>query len=98
MTERPVSEVLADLRQIEKHYEGFAKRTASESAALVERLDTDARLAVQRNERAVNVAIKWGYVDGGHHKQWVIAQMVRALLGDSYEEWVDGGWDEGIAP
>lgn len=50
-----------------------------------------------------------GKIDGGHHKAWVIDQMVRALTGDRYEEWVrdvcageDGpetyDWDCGIAP
>lgn len=51
----------------------------------------------------------WGSTDGGHHKMWVIDQMVRALTGDGYEAWVtdhkDGeegpetyGWDEGVSP
>lgn len=48
-------------------------------------------------------------VDGAHHKAWVIDQMVRALTGDDYEQWVkeycdgeDGpdtySWDEGMPP
>lgn len=52
---------------------------------------------------------EYGGIDGAHHKQWVIDQMVRALTGDGYEAWVvrqrdgDDGpdtyeWDEGIAP
>ena len=65
--------------------------------------------------RRINSALKiaGGYsgVDGGHHKQWVIAQMVRALLGGAeeydsfvreYEAGIDGPmtneWDKGIAP
>jgi hypothetical protein len=51
----------------------------------------------------------YGSIDGGHHKMWVIDQMVRALTGDEYDLWVvahnDGengcdtySWDEGIAP
>lgn len=46
-----------------------------------------------------------GIFDGAHHKMWVIDQMVRALTGDDYEQWVsdfeqDGQfeWDVGIAP
>jgi hypothetical protein len=27
-------------------------------------------------------------IDGAHHKQWIIDQMVRILAGDGYEEWV----------
>lgn len=50
-----------------------------------------------------------GGTDGGHHKQWVLDQIVRAIAGDDYPEWVrryeageDGPqtyqWDTGIAP
>ncbi|MFX1499371.1 MAG: hypothetical protein ACFFDH_00240 [Promethearchaeota archaeon] len=50
-----------------------------------------------------------GSIDGGHHKMWVIDQMVRALAGEHYDKWVknhcdgeDGPdtyeWDIGIAP
>lgn len=46
---------------------------------------------------------------GGHHKTWVVDQMVRALTGDGYTKFVreakDGEngpdtyeWDEGVAP
>lgn len=27
-------------------------------------------------------------VDGAHHKQWIIDQMVRILAGEDYEKWV----------
>lgn len=51
----------------------------------------------------------YGGIDGAHHKQWVIDQVVRVLTGDRYDEWVRGikdgvdgpdtyHWDEGIAP
>lgn len=57
---------------------------------------------------AVTVA-PYGHFDGSHHKNWVIDQMLRSLLGDEYEQWVrnfkdgeDGpdtyDWDEGVAP
>lgn len=56
-------------------------------------------------EKAVDLAYSFGQIDGAHHKTWVIDQMVRALLGSDYEEWVkkyeDGGeyiWETGIAP
>ena len=63
----------------------------------------------ERINKAIEVAYQYGGIDGGHHKQWVIDQMLRALLGDAYAEWVkqwqdgeDGPdtyeWDEGIAP
>lgn len=58
---------------------------------------------------ALNIALKYGQIDGAHHKLWVIDQMVRALTGHNYDAWVklhcagsDGpnthGWDVGIAP
>lgn len=60
-------------------------------------------------EKALEVAISYGGIDGDHHKAWVIDQMVRALTGEEYEAVVadaksgeDGpetySWDEGIAP
>lgn len=62
-----------------------------------------------RTARALEVIRSYGGIDGAHHKQWVIDQVVRALTGDGYEAWVkaqragDDGpdtyeWDEGIAP
>jgi hypothetical protein len=55
---------------------------------------------------------KYGTIDGAHHKQWVLDQVVRVLLGGdpaAYAAWVarvrageDGpetyDWDAGIAP
>ena len=59
---------------------------------------------LERIERAVEIAML-GDIDGGHHKMWVIDQMLRTLLGDQYaawrEEYEERGkyqWDEGIAP
>lgn len=58
---------------------------------------------------ALEIAVRWGGIDGDHHKAWVIDQMVRALAGDGYEALVadakngeDGPetyeWGVGIAP
>ena len=58
---------------------------------------------------AIKLAVRFGGIDGDHHKAWVIDQMVRALTGADYDKIVadakageDGpdsyGWDEGIAP
>jgi hypothetical protein len=47
---------------------------------------------------ALQIAARYGQIDGAHHKAWVIDQMVRALLGDQYAAWVSDDWDEGIAP
>ena len=59
----------------------------------------------------INAACKlaWGcgQIDGGHHKMWVIDQMLRALLADKYDAWIadfcddeddEYEWDTGIAP
>lgn len=32
-------------------------------------------------EAAIAIAVKYGGIDGDHHKTWVIDQMVRALTG-----------------
>ena len=64
---------------------------------------------MSKSERALDIAFQHGQTDGAHHKAWVIDQMVRALEGDTYAEWValyksgsDGPdtyeWDQGIAP
>ena len=58
---------------------------------------------------ALDVARRFGGVDGEHHKAWVIDQMCRALLGDRYPAFVAGArsgedgtatdsWDQGISP
>jgi 3-methyladenine DNA glycosylase AlkC len=58
----------------------------------------------KRIKEAVNMAANFADIDGGHHKDWVIDQMVRLLLGDGYAAFIaefeeDGNqWPEGIAP
>lgn len=65
--------------------------------------------AEERIELALAVALEFGQIDGSHHKDWVIDQMVRHLTGDRYKqliaEYCDGedgpetySWDEGVAP
>lgn len=67
---------------------------------------TKERIAI---DEALLLIFKYGGIDGAHHKQWVLDQVVRALTGDGYAAWVaeakdgeDGpdtyDWDEGIAP
>ena len=63
----------------------------------------------EKIELALDYAIRFGGIDGDHHKNWVIDQMVRALTQDQYAELVtaakageDGPdtyeWNEGIPP
>lgn len=65
--------------------------------------------AEERVKAALAIAEDYGGIDGAHHKAWVIDQMVRALTGPDYENWVaayiageDGpntyNWDCGVAP
>lgn len=42
----------------------------------------------EKIDAALAVAFQYAGIDGAHHKQWVIDQMVRALTSDKYEEWV----------
>ena len=60
-------------------------------------------------DQAIEIAVKYGSIDGDHHKAWVIDQMVRILAGDNYEQIVkdacDGkygpdtyNWEVGIPP
>jgi len=62
-----------------------------------------------RLDKALEIANRYGGIDGSHHKAWVIDQMVRALTATVYNDWVaehrdgeDGpctySWDVGIAP
>ncbi len=40
----------------------------------------------KRIKSAIEIAVKYGGIDGDHHKSWVIDHMVRALAGDEYDE------------
>ena len=62
-----------------------------------------------RVDKAIEVAVQYGGIDGDHHKAWVIDQMVRALAGTGYDALVaeacdgeDGPdtceWDCGTPP
>jgi hypothetical protein len=48
------------------------------------------RDAKARFDRAIDFAIRFGGIDGDHHKAWVIDQMVRALTGCPVEDGVQG--------
>ena len=62
-----------------------------------------------RIDKAIDLAVRYGGIDGDHHKAWVIDQMVRVLAGRAYKRIVreakageDGPdtyeWNEGCAP
>jgi hypothetical protein len=68
----------------------------------------------KRITAAMDIITEYGSIDGSHHKQWCLDQVVRALLpGKDYETWRErlrgeyddeeedyeyDEWDEGIAP
>jgi len=63
----------------------------------------------EKEKKILDFIFEWGGIDGGHHKQWALDQIVRILTGDEYDKWVtkfedgeDGPhtyeWDAGIAP
>jgi hypothetical protein len=41
------------------------------------------------SEKALNLAFSYGQIDGDHHKLWTIDQMVRALTGENYENFIN---------
>ncbi len=60
-----------------------------------------------REAAALKIIEENGGTDGAHHKQWVLDQVVRAILGDEYDAWIakdgrhTGGeyeWDTGMVP
>lgn len=59
----------------------------------------------QKILNAIEFIAEWGTVDGAHHKQWVVDQVMRILAGESYENFVADfrevhldDWPVGIAP
>ena len=55
-------------------------------------------------QRACALALNFGDIDGAHHKQWVIDQMLRILAGNAYHHIIATyqakgyDWDTGIEP
>jgi hypothetical protein len=58
----------------------------------------------QRVKRAVDLGIRYGQIEGDHHRLWVIDQMLRILLDSDYDQVIresngtDYEWDTGVAP
>lgn len=40
-------------------------------------------------QKALDLAFSYGQIDGSHHKTWTIDQMVRALTGENYEDFIN---------
>lgn len=73
--------------------------------------DTEEELERAENkiEKALTLAYNFAQIDGDHHKAWTLDQIVRALTGADYNQWINDyqqvtngepmySWDEGIAP
>lgn len=78
-------------------------------ALTLKRVEDELASYREKNKEAMNLIIRYGGIDGGHHKAWVLDQVMRVLAGDQYDEivrkaceGVDGpntySWDVGIAP
>ena len=53
----------------------------------------------QKINECIELIANFAYIDGEHHKQWLIAKVARILVGE--EEWAanwDGDIDEGTPP
>ena len=81
----------------------------SEAYEFVRNGSIEADRHTDKEDSVLSLITEWGGIDGGHHKQWLLDQIVRALTGDRYDKWIsdyelgDSGpetykWDEGIAP
>ena len=60
--------------------------------------DTKGLSLEERATWALDLALRYGQIDGDHHKAWVIDQVVRLLAAHEYEDLIDLDWDTGIAP
>ena len=54
----------------------------------------------ERIDEALQVILLYGDIDGDHHKQWVIDQVVGMLTGSkkAYKKWVDAYCSDGENP
>lgn len=62
-----------------------------------------------REQAILELISRYGGIDGAHHKQWLLDQIVRILTGDGYAAWIatycageygpdSYAWDVGIPP
>jgi hypothetical protein len=56
--------------------------------------------------KCIDMILSYGMIDGAHHKQWLLDQTLRYILGKSYDDIIENynsdpdyaDWNEGIAP
>lgn len=51
-------------------------------------------MTAARTQKALEIACRYGGIDGAHHKTWAIDQMVRALTGCPEADEVQGESEE----
>ena len=91
--------------------EKLVQAACSAMAAELASLRAELEQMKAATDKALELALRYGGIDGDHHKAWVIDQMVRALLvtEPEYTQWVkdacdgeDGPntyeWDTGVIP
>ena len=70
---------------------------------------TELEKEMKKIQDAMEVIMRYGQIDGDHHKAWVIDQVSRILLDDKYDAFIKMyeydeeedeiyEWDVGIAP
>lgn len=65
-------------KAMERHRERADKAEAERDAL---KLELAARPDKERIDKALDYILRYGGIDGGHHKQWVLDQVVKALTG-----------------
>jgi len=83
---------------------GLLPEPPDEDEAFIDSLKAENERLREKIQNSVSVIDMYGTFDGQHHKQWVLDQVLRTLLGQDYEGFVkeragDGyPWEVGIAP
>lgn len=65
----------------------------------------------EKLDKIVETIERYGMIDGSHHKQWIMTEVLRIALGKGFKKWLKafnsytdedgeeyGDWDEGIPP
>lgn len=94
-----VRELLDEFDNLKRLNADLAERVFKQSDLLSKRAEKPPEI-----EKAIEIGIRYGQIDGDHHRLWVIDQMLRVLLGEKYDETIkeangtEYDWDVGIPP
>jgi hypothetical protein len=81
-----IGEYIAEVRALRRHIEILKLFQDSYDDQMGNKALVESDSA---REEALEIARRYGGIDGAHHKDWVIDQMVRALTGDAYKKFVE---------